>query len=495
MAASLQLLADRYRVLRRLGTGGVATVFLAEDQKLGRQVAVKRLHAHSPGDAARRFEREARLGASLNHPNLVSVYDITTDGEDVIVVMEYVEGETLADALRRGPVPRDDALRILRSMAAALDHAHSNGVVHCDVKPANVLLGSDGRVKVVDLGIALAADTSEITGEGSILGTPSYMAPEQLEGGRNFGPSADVYSLAAVAFEMLTGRRARRGRSLLEMAHHVATEPPPDVREAWPQAPPALAETLRSAMARDPGARPASAGELVERVTASLATAPVASVEPATTEEQPAVRAPQPAPAPSARVAQPPPRVSPATGAYAHGSSPSARPTKSSWPRRLAAAAAFLLVAGVLVAVLASQDGGGSTAAPPEEAQTREGGRAKAPASGDADPGETVTTFYEMSAAGDYEEAFELATPAFQEQLGGFEAFERGQSTLESIEFKQVETTSESDDSAEVAISTVATHSDGVDQCKGTLSLVPGKQTDWLIDGASVTCPQSTRPR
>ncbi|CAN5694159.1 hypothetical protein BH24ACT25_BH24ACT25_11200 [soil metagenome] len=156
-------------------------------------------------------------------------------------------------------------------------------------------------------------------------------------------------------------------------------------------------------------------------------------------------------------------------------------------------AAAFLVVAGVLVAVLASGGDDGSTAAPPEEAQSDERRRANA-ASESTSPDETVTSFYETSAAGDSEKAFELATPAFQSQLGGFEAFEQSQSTLESIEFKEAETTSETDDSAEVAISTVATHSDGVDQCEGTLSLVPGEETDWLIDAASITCPQSTRP-
>lgn len=481
----------------------MATVFLAEDEKLGRRVAVKRLHAHSPGDATRRFEREARLGASLNHPSLVSIYDITTDPDGVVVVMEYVEGETLADALRRGQLDRADGLRVLGSVAAALDYAHSNGVVHCDVKPANVLLGADGRVKVVDLGIALAADTSEITSEGSILGTPSYMAPEQLEGGRNFGPSADIYALAAVTFEVLSGRRARQGRSLLEMAHHVATEPPPDIRNAWPHAPPALAETLRSAMARDPAARPASAGELVGRVEASLATAPAAGIEPATTEEHasaapaaeppaPVARRPAPVAPPPAPVAPPPARPAPATAAHGAAGRTSGG---SSWPKRLAAAAAFLLVAGVLVAVLASGDGGGSTAAPPEEPRAGGGGRSNAPAPESMTPDETVTSFYETSAAGDTEAAFELATPAFQSQLGGFEAFEQGQSTLESIEFEQAETTSESKNSAEVAISTVATHADGIDQCEGTLSLVPGEKTDWLIDATSITCPQSTRPQ
>src|SRR3954447_9087982 len=132
MATSAQktLLASRYRVLDRLGSGGMATVFLAEDERLGRRVAVKRLHADSPEDVARRFTREAKVGASLNHPNLVSVYDTVTDDESVLIVMELVEGETLRDALKRGPLPREKAMRILRDVAVALDHVHSCGVVH-----------------------------------------------------------------------------------------------------------------------------------------------------------------------------------------------------------------------------------------------------------------------------------------------------------------------------------------------------------------------------
>jgi hypothetical protein len=240
---------------------------------------------------------------------------------------------------------------------------------------------------------------------------------------------------------------------------------------------------LRLAMARDPGARPASAGELVEGVEASLAATPAAGPEPVTTEEH----APQPAPPPPPAPQPPAPTRQPPA--------PPARRSGSSWPRRLAAAAAFLVVAGALVAVLASGGDGGSTAAPPEEAGSGGDGRPTAPAPEGTSPDETVTSFYETSAAGNAEKAFELATPAFQGQLGGLEAFEQGQSTLESIEFEQVETTSESEDSAEVAISTVATHTDGVDQCEGTLSLVSGERTDWLIDAASITCPQSTRPQ
>src|SRR3954463_1840495 len=143
------LLAGRYRTIERVGSGGMATVLLAEDGGLGRQVAVKRLHAESPEDTARRFRREAKLGASLNHPNLVAVYDIVTDEEGVLIVMEYVDGETLRDAIDRGPLPPERALEVLRGVAAGLDHAHSEGIVHRDVKPANVLLGRRaGEVKL-----------------------------------------------------------------------------------------------------------------------------------------------------------------------------------------------------------------------------------------------------------------------------------------------------------------------------------------------------------
>src|SRR3954452_8192209 len=153
------LLAGRYRVIDRVGRGGMASVLLAEDERLGRQVAIKRLHAESPEDTARRFRREARLGASLNHPNLVAVYDIVTDEEGVLIVMEYVEGETLRDAIERGPTEPRRAIEILRGLAGALDHAHEEGIVHRDVKPANVLLGADGRtIKLADLGIATAIE-------------------------------------------------------------------------------------------------------------------------------------------------------------------------------------------------------------------------------------------------------------------------------------------------------------------------------------------------
>ncbi|HEX5908886.1 MAG TPA: serine/threonine-protein kinase, partial [Thermoleophilaceae bacterium] len=173
-----ELLAGRYRTLRLIGTGGMARVFLAEDQRLGRQVAVKRLHAHSPEDIARRFQREARLGAALNHPNLVAVYDVETDGESVLIVMEYVEGTTLADELKAGALGVDRTVAMISDVAAALDAVHEKGIVHRDVKPANVLLRSkDGMAKLADLGIATAAESTRITVSGTVMGTAAYMAP------------------------------------------------------------------------------------------------------------------------------------------------------------------------------------------------------------------------------------------------------------------------------------------------------------------------------
>jgi eukaryotic-like serine/threonine-protein kinase len=263
--ANGSLLADRYRVIRRLGTGGAATVFLCEDERLGRKVAVKRMHAHSPEDIERRLRREARLGASLSHPNLVSVFDTETYEEGVFIVMEYVDGETLADALSRGPLDTRRTFEILRALASALDHVHAQGIVHRDVKPANVLLGIDGSVKLADLGVGIATDNTRITQSGQVLGTPAYMSPEQVDGAT---PTAavDIYALGAVAYEMLTGEKARKGSTPLEVAHRVTMEPPPDLREAWRDAPPAAAKAIKHAMARDPSKRPSSAKEFVHEL-------------------------------------------------------------------------------------------------------------------------------------------------------------------------------------------------------------------------------------
>ena len=251
----------------------MASVLLCEDERLARQVAVKRLHADSPVDVEQRFTREAKLGASLNHPNLVSVFDTATDDEGVLIVMEYVEGEPLSRMLRRGPLRPEEVGSMVRDLGDALDHAHSQGVVHRDVKPGNVLIREDGVTKLADLGIATASDGTKITRSGTVLGTAAYMAPEQLDG-RGAGPPADVYALAAIAFEALSGRRPREGRTPLEIAHRIATEGAPDLLDAWPSAPKAAAEVLRRGMAQEPEDRPASAGEFGRELAAALEAPP-----------------------------------------------------------------------------------------------------------------------------------------------------------------------------------------------------------------------------
>src|SRR3954462_15566839 len=244
------LVAGRYRMQKRLGAGGMATVFLAKDCRLERDVAIKRLHADSADDVGRRFQREAKVGASLNHPNIVSVYDTVTDDEGVLIVMEYVPGHTLRDEIARGPIDPVRAIEILCAVASALDHAHQHGVVHRDVKPANVLIDDRaGQVQLADLGIATAAEHTRITHSGAVLGTAAYIAPERLDGGGG-DAAADVYALAAVAFEMLSGRKAVEGATPLEIARRVATAPPPDLRAAVPDAPRGAADALRRGLAK-----------------------------------------------------------------------------------------------------------------------------------------------------------------------------------------------------------------------------------------------------
>ena len=499
----------------------MATVFLAEDERLGRRVAVKRLHAESPEDMARRIEREAKLGASLNHPNLVGVYDTDTDEEGVLIVMEYVDGETLAQALRRGRLEVPRALEVVGGVAAGLDQAHGQGVVHRDVKPANVLLGKGGAVKLTDLGIARATEGTRITATGIVLGTPSYMAPEQLEG-RAVGPAADVYSLAAVAFEALSGRKAREGKPL-ELAHKAATEPAPDLRRAWAEAPVEAAEVLARGMAPDPSERPASAGQLASELTAALggSAAPAAPRRAPLASEAPVAAEPAPsrgrAAADAPRAAEPRP---------ARVSSPGRSPTRAGAGARSATrwliplAVAILLLLGGGAALLASsgsdsrdrersagqrsEEGQPGPSAPaadetPPAAQDADEPSSAAPvgdvpaAVGGLSPEDTVRSFYERAAADDIDGAVALTGEGVQRQLGGAQGIAGTFATLESIEFTRAETVEATADAATVEFATVATHNDYVDHCSGTAALARGA-SGWLVERLSVP-PCRREPR
>ena len=239
-------------------------MFLAEDTRLGRDVAIKRLHTDAPGASLKRFRREAQLGAALNHPNFVAVHDTIATEEGALIVMEYVDGHSLAELAAAGPMRPETALPILRATAEALDHAHSEGVVHRDVKPANILVRDDGVVKLADLGIARAVGATQITSEGSVVGTLPYMAPERLRGPGSGGPESDVYALAAVAYELLSGQPPR------DTTSEEAVDQVPDLRPGWPGAPESAIRVLERGLDPNPNRRPPSAGRLVEDLSGAL---------------------------------------------------------------------------------------------------------------------------------------------------------------------------------------------------------------------------------
>jgi len=493
--ASGVVLAGRYRTIERLGAGGMATVYLAEDERLGRRVAVKRLHAESPEDVGERFAREARLGASLNHPNVVSVYDTVTDENGVLIVMEYVEGPTFGHALGDGLLTPERALEVLGGVAAALDHVHEGGVVHRDVKPANVLVGRDGTAKLTDLGIATASEGTQITRTGTVLGTPAYMAPEQLEGGA-MGPAVDVYALAAMAFEVLGGRKARTGRTPVEIAHRATTEPPPDLREAWPEAPAAAAELLTRAMNRDPAVRPTSAGALVRDLEAALRTAgaPSAGVGAGVSRDGPGGAVAGLGSALTERLR--------GRGEAAEGQGPDTAASRTvhgdpetpgrSRRRPLIALAAGGALLAVGAAALASSSGGEAPAPAPEPSARR--APAPPPEPKPRTPDQTVGDFYQLSVADEFRAAWRLAGPGYRSQLLGFESYKNTFGTLRDIEFRRLKTVEREGAAATVAIRTVARHTDRTDRCEGTYELSRPRGRDWRIDRQAVTCPTSGPP-
>lgn len=260
-----KVVADRYEILDLIARGGMALVYRAYDRRLSRYVALKVLHPEFASDPrfVERFKREAHAAASLSHPGIVSVFDWGNDGETYYIVMEYVEGRTLRDVLKKeGRLHFRRAAEIAAQAALALDAAHRKGIVHRDVKPGNVMLTRSGDAKVADFGIARAVGTDEaLTQAGSVLGTASYLSPEQADG-RPVDQRSDIYSLGVVLFEMLTGRPPFRGDSPLAVALKHLSEAPPRPTELCPDIPPALEAIVLKAMAKDPAARYNTAMEM-----------------------------------------------------------------------------------------------------------------------------------------------------------------------------------------------------------------------------------------
>ena len=280
----IDALADRYTVLRELGRGGMATVYLADDLRHGRQVAIKVLKAElgvllGPD----RFAREIRVAAALNHPHILPLYDsgrmpgAGSEAGLLFYVMPYVRGGSLRERLaRERRLPVDEAVGLVRQVALALDHAHAHGLVHRDVKPENILL-HEGEAMVTDFGIALAAATDpgeRLTETGLLIGTPDYMSPEQATGERSLDARSDVYSLGCVLYELLTGEPPHTSTSARSVIARRLTEPAPRVRRVRPQVPPALDETLARALAVEPTQRFPTAAAFAEALAGRATAAP-----------------------------------------------------------------------------------------------------------------------------------------------------------------------------------------------------------------------------
>jgi serine/threonine protein kinase len=295
-----EILAGRYRLIEEVGTGGMATVWRAWDEELARWVAVKRLRAMLANDEpiAKRFRREAQTVARLSHPNIVTVHDWGIDEGSAYLVMEIVEGHSLSMALRDGPLGYRRALAIATDVLSALEYAHAQGVVHRDIKPGNILVGDDGRIKVADFGIAKSVTDSTLTVTGQVLATPAYAAPEQMRG-QGVTPRSDIYAVGCLLFECLTGEPPFRGDDPIALALQHLNDPPKAIpNHAAPQA---VASCVLRAMEKDPERRFPSAKDMRDRLLAAAAVE-VESGAPPATERIPPESA-------ETLVLRPPPRV------------------------------------------------------------------------------------------------------------------------------------------------------------------------------------------
>ncbi len=258
----------QFHIRRELGRGGMAVVYEAYQPALQRTVALKVLPPTLSHDTAfmQRFQQEAIAAAGLRHPNIVTIYDVGTQEPYSFIVMEYLEGRSLADTIRsRGPLPLTRAVKILEQVAQALDYAHQRGFVHRDIKPGNIMVGPDDHATLTDFGIAKARTSARLTQTGTLIGTPEYMAPEQIRG-EELDQRADIYALGIVAYEMLTGRVPFSGDTATVLYKHVH-EPVPPLTQLLPHVPPHVVAAIGRALSKDPAQRFRSASEFVAALT------------------------------------------------------------------------------------------------------------------------------------------------------------------------------------------------------------------------------------
>jgi len=355
----------KYEIGEMIGQGGMATVYLAHQAAMDRTVAVKVLPAQFMTQTAflERFKREVQVIARLQHPRILPVYDFGEFEGRPYIVMAYLSGGTLQDRIAEGPLPLDEAARILEQISEGLDHAHKQGVVHRDFKPSNVLLDSTGNAYLADFGIAKINEaTVQLTGSG-IVGTPAYMAPEMADRGE-VTTAVDIYALGVTLYEMLTGRLPFQGETPLRVMLAHAREEIPDVRAVRPDVPPAVAQVIRRAMAKRPEARPTTASQLaselrdaMQGIAPTLLEAPdigtVAMGTEAGWSDAPGTPPPHPATRPVAATPAPTPPPAAYTPPPAPPTAPPApyTPPPSAEPRRRGCSTGAILgvVGGVVV--------------------------------------------------------------------------------------------------------------------------------------------------
>ena len=263
-----KILDERYELIKKIGSGGMADVYMAKDILLDRVVAVKILHGNfaEDEDFVLRFRHEAQSAGKLTHPNIVGIYDVGCDGDIHYIVMEYVEGQTLKQYIQSHPsIPIDAAVRIAIDIGNALEEAHDNGIIHCDIKPHNILLTGDGKVKVTDFGIARAINSSTVIDKQSILGSVHYLSPEQAAGDK-ITEKTDIYSLGIVLYEMLTHHLPFEGETAVSIALKHMQGDVPRPTKYNPAISPMLEECLLTALQKDPNKRYDTVGDFISEL-------------------------------------------------------------------------------------------------------------------------------------------------------------------------------------------------------------------------------------
>ena len=451
-------IAGRYRVLREVGRGGMGAVWLCQDERLGRQVAVKQV-GHVSGEApdVARAMREARSSAPLNHPNVVAIYDAIDEGDHIWLVMEYVDGRTLAQIIAEdGPVPPERVAEIGAQVADGLAAAHARGTIHRDIKPSNILLGPDGRAKISDFGISRTMGDDTLTQTGMLSGTPSYLSPE-IARGEDPSPASDAWALGATLFAAVEGRPpyASQPNPLATLANIVG-QPPPHPERAG-----VLTEPIRRLMDPDPQSRweVADAAHALRRIharhrtdrtreeTAAFGGAAGAAAavptqphpEPTAPTREPAEPTPEPTPVPTERTPAPAPAAAPTPAAP-----PSRRPRRR---RPLLLVLGVLAVLAILVGLgtyLLGNDPTGDTTDPSadsgraggtSEEANPDGERSQAvprTLSGSASREAFVEDYYAVL-PDDTETGWSMLSPGFQQEVGSYDDYDGFWSTIDSV--------------------------------------------------------------